>query len=753
MVLLVILWSITWQRLTAEREMVNHNSRVQQESLVGIVSENLRQVLDRGRLLALASAEWFEGNHKEAVNRLSAMHSADRTFLRVALYDKALHRVYSSSPTTDSERLQQALRTALDDAQGDKGQNLQVAPLSSMIEKAWQVPLLFPVVGSDGAVQGVLLTVLDLGYFLDLYQNINMGRSGAIQILERSGLEVARARQGGLELTQGPWQTEHFPFGESHHGSVVTDLFGDGRSYQASFQHLALYPFLVVISRDREELQAEYGVNRSRLMMFLWLLTAVVLGATFWIVRALRHREHLFTALALADQDKRQLILQLENEKQLAFEQASHDHLTGLPNRRMFHELGASHLTQAKRSRQHYGLLYIDLDRFKSINDTLGHHVGDLLLQTVAARLRSALRESDVIARLGGDEFSVLLTGLEHVADMAVVATKIIDLVGMPCTNLAGHEVRVSPSIGIAIFPQDGHNLETLSRHADAAMYQSKRSGRGKYTFYDPAYNSVSDRLFELEQRLPRAIAEGELVLHYQPKVRLSDLRIVGLEALVRWQHPEHGLIHPGEFIPMAELTGLDVELGDWVVQNSCRQLASWQAQGLQTVPVAINVTARQLLDQGLPQRIKACLAQHGVAATQLEVEITESSLVESIDVASKVLNELAQLGVRIALDDFGNGYSGLAYLRSLPIQTIKIDRSFINNIRNSPDDLVIIASIITLAHKLKMQVIAEGVELIEQLVHLKTVGCDEVQGYFLSRPVTADAARQLIIQSILTPQ
>ena len=753
MILLATLWSVTSHRLTAERAIVNHNGQAYQESLAGIVSENLRQVLDRGRLLATASSVWFEGHPQEAVKRLSAMHSADQSFLRVALYDSALRQVYASTPGTDSAALTQTLRTTLDNARDGQGPLLQVAPLSTVIEKAWQVPLLYPVVSRDGAVQGLLLVVLDLGYFLDLYQNINIGRSGAIQILQRSGLEVARARQGGLELTQRLWQTDRFPFEGSHHGTLEADLFGDGQRYQASFEHVANFPFLVVISRDLAELQAEYGVTRSRFMLFLGLLTAVILGATFLLVRTLRHQEQLFTALARADQDKHQLILQLENEKQHASELASHDHLTGLPNRRMFHELGASHLTHAKRSRQHYGLLYIDLDRFKSINDTLGHHVGDLLLQTVAARLRATLRESDVIARLGGDEFTVLLTGLEQVSDMAEVATKLIAAVSSPCSNLDGHEVRVSPSIGIAVFPQDGHNLETLSRHADAAMYQSKHSGRGKYTFYDSARNPASDRLFDLEQRLPRAIADGELVLHYQPKVRLSDLCLVGLEALVRWQHPDHGLIYPGEFIPMAELTGLDVELGDWVMQACCQQLAHWQAQGLPLVPVAINVSARQLHDLGLPQRIQTCLARHGVPASLLEVEITESSLVKSIDIASQVLKGLAELGVRIALDDFGNGYSSLAYLRSLPIQTLKIDRAFINDIRNGPGDMVIVASIVTLAHNLKMRVVAEGVELVEQLMHLKTLDCDEVQGYFLSRPVPANAARQHLLHPLLTPQ
>ncbi len=754
LILLAGTWIITGQSLKAEQDMVNRNSRLHQESLAIIISENFSQVLDHGRLLALASAEWFEGNRKEAATtQLVTMLSADRAFLRIALYDGAQRRVYASSPLPDSDALTEAIRATLKDAQGDKTPNLRVAPLFTAVEKVWQIPLLYPVVGSDGETRGLFLVVLDLGYLLGLYRDIDIGRSGVIQILQSTGEEIARARQSGLELPQNPLQNYRIALQAGRNGSLVTDLFGDKHAYQVSVKNLTRYPFLVAVSREVEEMQTSYGVYGSRFPMSLWLLTAVVLGATFWIASTIRKQEQLFFALKAADLEKRNLIVQLEDEKNRAFDLASHDHLTGLPNRRMFYELGGSHISRAKRSRKYYGLMFVDLDRFKNVNDTLGHHVGDLLLQIVAARLRSTLRESDVIARLGGDEFAILITGLDNVDDMALIASKIVQLISQPCTNLDGHDIQVSPSIGIAVFPRDGHNVETLSRHADAAMYQSKRAGRGRYTFYEPSLNPISDRLFDLEQRLPQAIAEDELILYFQPKVRLSDFRIIGFEALVRWQHPQYGLIYPGEFIPIAENTGLDVALGDWVTQACCQQLGKWQAEGLDMVPIAINVSARQLRDEQLPQRITAYLAACGVAASLLEIEITESSLVESVEIASKVLNALAHLGVGIALDDFGNGYSSFAYIRTLPIHVIKIDKSFINDIRNSPDDAVIVASIVTLAHNLKKRVVAEGVELLEQLVHLKAIGCDEVQGYYLSRPAPADAARQLLIQAILMPQ
>jgi len=749
--LLALAWGITWQRLDAEKALVSMNARIQQENLAGIISENLAQVLDRGQLMAIAANEYFEGERNDAGSRLSAMRATDRAFLRLALYDNRLHRVYGSSPGSDSPELLADLQQILRDAAGEQPVGMRVATLPASDEHAWQVPLLYPVRGTDGQPRGVLLLVLDLGYFLGFYQNIDIGPSGVIQILKSSGENIAEIRQAGLVLKPaGPGRL--LPAGDVQQGSVTVDLFGEGNFYLASFHALPRHPFSVAVSRDVEETLASHKVNRNRFLFVLSILSAIIAFATYWVARSIRRQGQLYSALAIADGEKLGLIEQLEEEKRRAFKLAAHDHLTELPNRRMFHELVISHLSRAKRSRKHYALLYLDLDRFKFINDTLGHHVGDLLLQAVAARLRSTLRESDLVARLGGDEFAVLLTGLENIEDTATIAAKLVEQIGHPFSKLDGNDILVSTSIGIALFPRDGHDFDTLCRHADAAMYQSKRSGRGKYTFYDPDLNPAGNRLFNLEQRLPRAIAENELVLHFQPKVRLSDYRIVGFEALVRWQHPEFGLIYPNDFIPLAEHAGFIIDLGDWVAEACCRELAAWQAEGLAVVPIACNVSARQLHDEKLPQRLAGFLARHGVAPALLEIEITESSLVESFETAGKVLREVEALGMGIALDDFGNGFSNFAHIRTLPIHCLKIDKEFIGSLRNSTDDAVIVASIITLAHNLRMRVIAEGVELLDQLVHLKTAGCDEAQGYFLSRPVPGEAARLLLQASTLAP-
>ncbi|WP_226450841.1 bifunctional diguanylate cyclase/phosphodiesterase [Ferribacterium limneticum] len=749
--LLLLAWWLALQRLEAEKTLIGENARVQQETLAEVISENLTQVLDRGRLISIAANEWFDGKQLDAASRLSSMRATDRALLRITLYDHDLKQIYSSSPTTESLELIDSLQAFLKEVQNGTSTKLAVGPRSMSYEQAWELPLLFPVGNHSGRLNGILVVVLDLGYFLGLYQHIDIGRSGVIQVLKFDGEKLAEARQAGLVLDINR-SVMNLPKTEAQKGTWIGQFFDAGHTYRTSFRNQDNHPLIVTVSRDVDETLNDRISAHTRLLAILGFLTAIIVLATFWFARNLKHQGLLLSALSKSDQEKQELIAELQEEKRRAFDLAAHDHLTGLPNRRIFHELVVSHIASFKRSRKLCALMYLDLDRFKAINDNLGHHVGDLLLQTISIRLREALRESDVIARLGGDEFGLMLTGIETIDDAALVASKIIESIGLPCTNLDGHDIQITPSIGIAIFPRDGQDLNSLTRHADTAMYQSKRAGRGRFTFYDPALNQGGERLFNLEQRLSKAIAENELVLHFQPKVRLSDYRIVGLEALVRWQHPDHGLIYPNDFIPMAERIGLIDKLGDWVAQACCIQLAQWQAEGVAVVPIAFNVSAKQLLDIELPQRIAEYLAIHGVAPGNIEIEITENSLVDSIEVARQILERLEALGVGISLDDFGNGFSNLAYIRTLPIHCLKIDREFINNIRNRHDDAVIVSSIITLAHNLNMRVVAEGVEMSDQLIHLKTAGCDEAQGYYLSRPVPAVAARELLISSTMAP-
>lgn len=751
-VLLLTVWVFTWLRLDAEQAIQQASARVQQQNFSAILAENIGQVIRRGRLMAIAADGWFDGLHTEVRSQLSAMQAADSLMLHIALYDRSLQRVYTSSPGPDRPELLPVLKDMLA-ADREAEPQMRLAPRSTVGEQAWQIPLLLPVIGRDGRARGALLVVMDLGYFLQLYQHIDLGRSGVLQVLKLDGGVVAEVRRAGLVVQDGAHRDVSAFHGEgATPRSVIHDFFRDGREILSSYDRLDGLPFYVVVSRDLKDILADHLATRRRFLASMALLSALIALVTLWVAQGIRRQGRFAAALEESNQHNRTLIAELKEEKRRAFVLASHDHLTGLANRRMFNELLTSHLQQARRNRKHYVLMFLDLDRFKNVNDTLGHHVGDLLLQAVAGRLKGVLRESDLIARLGGDEFAVLITALERTGDAVRVVEKVQEQLNQPYLDLDGHELEVSPSIGVALYPRDGQDIDTLCRHADLAMYQSKRSGRGRYTFYDASLTPVDARLANLERRLPKAIADGELVLHFQPKVRLSDFQIVGFEALVRWQHPEFGLIYPGDFIPYAERSGLILELGDWVAEACCRQLAQWRQAGVRGVPVAFNVSAMQLHQATLAGRIEALLTAYELDPSLLQVEITETCLVESMDVAVQVLEALEELGVRIALDDFGSGFSSLGYIRTLPIHCIKIDRGFINDIRNSPDDAIIVSSIITLAHNLKMNVVAEGVELSDQLVYLKTAGCDEVQGYYFSRPVPAAGAAELLQRTDMRP-
>lgn len=754
---LALLWWFSALRLQVQEQQLWDTARSQQAGLAAIIHENLVQVVEKGHLMALVAAEAVNSSEQEAAQtrrRLSAMLAADRTFVRFAVLDAQGERVASSSASPDLAVQQRQLRelAPLLAAQSLGTRQVHVLPPSSDPTQAWQVPLLLAMPpGPGGGHSGYLLLTMDLGYFLGLYRNVDMRPGTRVMVLAPDGLVLADMQGGALTLqTEGQRQVQlaHQP-GAQGHAQV---LLADQHEHLASWRRSMGVPFTVVVSQDVQQLRAEHRSNSQRVWWLLAAMTAITLLATLALARALGRQHALFRALSAADDKNQSLILQLEQEKTRALELAASDHLTGLHNRRMFNELVASHLALARRSPKHYALLYLDLDRFKQINDTLGHHVGDLLLQAVAQRLRTLVRGSDIIGRMGGDEFALLVTAMENLADMDQLAGKLVEQLSQPYGDLDGHNLQVSPSIGIAFFPRDGHDVLTLCRHADTAMYASKRAGRGRFTYYDAQLNPADDRSWQLERELAQAIASDQLVLHYQPKVRLEDCRIEGFEALVRWQHPEFGLIYPGEFIALAEKNGQIAELGDWVIRACCRQVATWRQQGLDTVPVAVNVSALQLRDTAFPTRMATYLQQYGVRASDLELEITESCLVEHVDLAVRVLSQFEGMGMRIGLDDFGTGFSSLSQIRDLPIDTIKLDRSFVDDIRSSPEAGVLVTSIITLAHNLKMRVVAEGVELRDQLVYLKTAGCDVAQGYILSRPVPADDTPRLLRQGVLEP-
>lgn len=425
---------------------------------------------------------------------------------------------------------------------------------------------------------------------------------------------------------------------------------------------------------------------------------------------------------------------------------AYYDVLTALPNRSLLMKLVDQALAMAHRSHTKSALLFIDLNRFKPINDTLGHDIGDQLLQQVSQRFLETLRDADLVARLGSDEFAVALLDIDQHYYASLVAQKLLSALDAPFF-IGEHELRVGASIGISVYPQDGVNAETLVRLADIAMYRAKQGGNdidGGYAFYSQDMNKFALHRLRIESGLRHALTHDELLLHYQPKINLASGRIIGAEALVRWRNPTLGLVPPGDFIPIAEETGLVVQVGEWVLQTACAQAQVWQRSGLQPFRIAVNVSAREFT-AALPIRVNDVLKRYQISSDWLELEITESALMHDIGHVITIMDQIAALGVKLSLDDFGTGYSSLSYLKRFPINTLKIDRSFITGIPNDSSDCAIASAIISIAKQLNHQVIAEGVENEEQLAFLKNAGCDEMQGFLYSRPIPAENFEQML--------
>lgn len=417
---------------------------------------------------------------------------------------------------------------------------------------------------------------------------------------------------------------------------------------------------------------------------------------------------------------------------------ASHDALTGLPNRNLLQDRIQQMIAHDQRHHERAALLFIDLDQFKTINDSLGHDMGDLLLKQVASRLTSSMRNEDTVARQGGDEFIVLLPCLSDPQSAGQLAGRLIEELNQPF-EINGKQMHIGASIGIAIYPEDGVDVDTLMKNSDIAMYHAKESGRNVYQFFTDSMNQQAMERQSLGVELRQAFARGELLLNYQPIVDVRSGSLECLEVLLRWPHPQRGAVPPIKFIPLAEETGLILPIGEWVLRTACTQLKSWQDQGYAVPRLAINISARQFRQKNFLETVRQILQETGVAASLIELEITEGTLINNSDEVSEALRQLSEMGLHLALDDFGTGYSSLSYLKRFPIDTLKIDRSFVMDIAQDKDDAAIVTAIIAMAHSLGMKVVAEGVEEAAQMAFLREKNCDYFQGYFFSRPGTAE--------------
>jgi diguanylate cyclase (GGDEF)-like protein len=422
---------------------------------------------------------------------------------------------------------------------------------------------------------------------------------------------------------------------------------------------------------------------------------------------------------------------------------AYYDTVTQLPNRALFEDRLEQAVAIAKATDQSLGVLFISLDQFKKVNDSLGHGPGDILLREFAERLKSCINEFDTVARFGSDEFALLRTQIEDTNDVIETIASLSQMLKFSF-DLFAHELFATASVGVSLFPFDGQDCETLLKNAGAALYKAKKSGGANYQFYTADMNELATRRLALETSLRRAIQNEEFLLHYQPQVSVDSLAITGVEALVRWQHPQLGLVSPAEFIPLAEDTGLIVPIGEWVLRTACLQARRWRDQGFAPIRIAVNISARQFHDQDLAQTVIRILEETDLPPNCLALELTESSIMQNADFAAGMLRRLKSMGINILIDDFGTGFSSLASLKRLPIDALKIDQSFVRDATTDQDDAALVMAIITLAHNLRLTVIAEGVETEDQLRFLQLLRCDQIQGYFFSKPLPADSLLSL---------
>ena len=583
---------------------------------------------------------------------------------------------------------------------------------------------------ADGGFAGVVVIAVDAAYFVSAYEPAKLGQHGFLGLLGTDG--VFRAARSGDTVSAGavvPFASIVPHTEDDLTGDVLTPVLlsvnpWDGQQRYTAARTLYEFPLAVIVGLSQEEqlhpaaVQARGYVLRSAAASVALLALMAVLGRLSWQLQKSRQ---------LAAQE------QIEHAKRIEYI-AHHDSLTGLPNRGFFSNMLNQMLAQAKRYDRQLAVLFLDLDRFKLINDTLGHDVGDELLMQVASRLTAAVRESDVVARMGGDEFVVLLPEQCDQDSLVIVARRVLDLVSKPY-DLLGHEFRVTVSVGISRYPEDASDEQSLLKNADVAMYSAKEKGRNNFQFYAQDGGGPSLERLSLESALQQALERHEFSLHYQEQRDLNSDQVTGMEALLRWEHPQLGVILPMQFLPLAEETGLILPIGKWVIETACRDCVAMQAESEHTLTMSINLSARQFADENLPRDLARILKKTGVEPRLLELGVTESVLLADVDRAVVILEQIRALGVRVAMDNFGASYSSLSTLNRFRFDTVNIDGSVIRDYAHSPEDRKLTQATIAMGKNLAFTVVAEGVETEAQAQFLRDSACDKAQGFYFGRP------------------
>ncbi len=602
---------------------------------------------------------------------------------------------------------------------------------------AWELQFSRRLVAANGEFSGIAMVTVDAAYFVSSYDYAELGEHGMLGILGTDGM--FRVRRSGETVSAGD-MTDYSAVVvhdenevESEATLPVHNPWDDVLRYTSARQLYDL-PLVVMAGLSADE---QLATAHRHMHTYLWRAA----GGSLLLLVFIAMLERMSRQLALSRQQA--LEEKLANAVRIEY-LAYHDGLTTLPNRSLFSKLLGQSIHQARRNNRQLAVLFLDLDRFKNVNDTLGHEAGDQLLQEVAVRLKTCLRDSDTVARLGGDEFVVLLPELDEEKYVATVAQKILSAIAQPFI-LRGDEFRVTASVGISTYPQDGLDEQTLTKNADTAMYQAKEVGKNNFQFFSEQLNAESLERLTLESSLRHALERHEFQLYYQPKQDIHSGNITGMEALLRWHHPDLGIVAPMQFIPVAEETGLIVPIGRWALGTACRQNVIWQNRGFPSLNMAVNLTARQFYDEHLLQDLRTILADTGMAAHLLELEISESLLMRDVEKTLRILTALTEMGIRIAIDDFGIGYFSLSMLKRFPIDTIKIDRSFIRDVASVAEDKHLTEAIIAIGRTLSLTVVAQGVETKEQAEYLRVNACDEIQGFYLNKPVPADQIDELL--------